>query len=53
MKGNTPRPEVPGATPQKPYEAPVLKEFGTIAELTKVTASNNTNKDNTPANTKT
>ena len=53
MKGNTPRPEAPGETPQKPYEAPVLKEFGTIAELTKITASANATKDATPANTKT
>jgi hypothetical protein len=53
MKANTPNPAESGAAPRKPYRAPELKEFGTIAELTQATALANTAKDNLPANTKT
>lgn len=51
MKDRSQPPAEP--TPRKPYEAPAVKEFGTIADLTKTTNSSNTAKDNTPANTKT
>jgi len=53
MKGNTRNPAESGAAPRKPYKAPEVKEFGTIAELTRITTSGNSNKDATPANTKT
>lgn len=53
MKGNTLNPAESAPAPRKPYQAPDLKEFGTITELTKILSSPNSAKDATPANTKT
>lgn len=53
MKDNTRNQAESGPTARRPYEAPAVKEFGTIANLTKILDSPNTAKDATPANTKT
>jgi hypothetical protein len=40
-------------TPGKPYRRPVLEQYGTIRELTKVTGGNFLMNDNAPKQNKT